>query len=33
LGAVDKLRGGVANIVARSVRGETLPNIVNGVKA
>jgi phosphoglycerate dehydrogenase-like enzyme len=33
LGAVDKLRSGVAQIVARSVHGETLPNIVNGVKA
>jgi D-3-phosphoglycerate dehydrogenase / 2-oxoglutarate reductase len=32
LGAVDKLRKGVANIVAMAVRGEKLPNIVNGVK-
>jgi D-3-phosphoglycerate dehydrogenase / 2-oxoglutarate reductase len=31
-GAVLKLRTGVANIVAMAVRGEKLPNIVNGVK-
>jgi D-3-phosphoglycerate dehydrogenase / 2-oxoglutarate reductase len=31
-GAVTKLRCGVANIVAMAVRGEKLPNIVNGVK-
>jgi D-3-phosphoglycerate dehydrogenase / 2-oxoglutarate reductase len=31
-GAVTKLRTGVANIVAMAVRGEKLPNIVNGVK-
>jgi D-3-phosphoglycerate dehydrogenase len=33
VGAVDKLRSGVARIVAQSVRGEKLPNIVNGVKS
>jgi D-3-phosphoglycerate dehydrogenase / 2-oxoglutarate reductase len=32
LGAVDKLRTGVANIVAMAVKGQKLPNIVNGVK-
>jgi D-3-phosphoglycerate dehydrogenase / 2-oxoglutarate reductase len=32
-GAVTKLRTGVANIVALAVKGEKLPNIVNGVKA
>ena len=31
LGAVDKLRKGVANIVAMAVKGQKLPNIVNGV--
>jgi D-3-phosphoglycerate dehydrogenase / 2-oxoglutarate reductase len=31
-GAVTKLRTGVANIVAMAVKGEKLPNIVNGVK-
>jgi D-3-phosphoglycerate dehydrogenase / 2-oxoglutarate reductase len=31
-GAVTKLRTAVANIVAMAVRGEKLPNIVNGVK-
>ena len=31
LGAVDKLRTGVANIVAMAVKGQKLPNIVNGV--
>jgi phosphoglycerate dehydrogenase-like enzyme len=30
-GAVTKLRTSVANIVAMAVRGEKLPNIVNGV--
>jgi D-3-phosphoglycerate dehydrogenase / 2-oxoglutarate reductase len=32
-GAVEKLRSGVAQIVALAVKGERLPNIVNGVKA
>jgi D-3-phosphoglycerate dehydrogenase / 2-oxoglutarate reductase len=32
-GAVHKLRTGVAQIVALAVKGERLPNIVNGVKA
>jgi D-3-phosphoglycerate dehydrogenase len=32
-GAVEKLRSGVANIVVMAVKGEPLPNIVNGVKA
>lgn len=31
-GAVHKLRSGVAEIVAMAVKGEPLPNIVNGVK-
>jgi D-3-phosphoglycerate dehydrogenase len=33
VGAVVKLRSGVANIVAMSVKGQKLPNIVNGVNA
>jgi D-3-phosphoglycerate dehydrogenase / 2-oxoglutarate reductase len=32
LGAVTKLRTSVANIVAMAVKGQKLPNIVNGVK-
>jgi D-3-phosphoglycerate dehydrogenase / 2-oxoglutarate reductase len=31
-GAVQKLRTGVANIVVKAVKGEPLPNVVNGVK-
>jgi phosphoglycerate dehydrogenase-like enzyme len=33
VGAVTKLRTAVANIVALSVKGQKLPNIVNGVNA